>query len=49
MNIYIRLTASMKAQQSKIAKQLQEEIQPMQQSTAKIYKALAGPYTEKML
>ncbi|KAJ9106328.1 hypothetical protein QFC21_001474 [Naganishia friedmannii] len=41
--------ASMKAQQCKVSKQLMEEIQPMQQSTVKIYKTMAGQYTEKML
>ncbi|KAJ9124331.1 hypothetical protein QFC22_001131 [Naganishia vaughanmartiniae] len=41
--------ASMKAQRSKISTQLLEEIQPMQQSTEKIFKVMAGPYTEKML
>ncbi|KAJ9126760.1 hypothetical protein QFC24_001791 [Naganishia onofrii] len=45
----IWLTASMKAQQSKVSKQLTEEIQPMQHTTAKLYKTMAGQYTEKML
>jgi hypothetical protein len=39
----------MKAQQSKVSKQLTEEIQPMQHTTAKLYKTMAGQYTEKML